>query len=119
VVNRLEITLKPELFDAEGEAIRRKARDYFNIHLDQVRTIHILTIDAKLTKEQLESARHLIFTNPVTHISSFEPLATDFDWAIWVGFRPGVRDNQGKNQVPTRGGCIHLSTLSSPRTAIG
>ncbi len=99
MVARLEITLKVELFDAEGEAIRRKARDYFNIHLDQVRTIHILTIDAKLTKEQLESARHRIFTNPVTHISSFEPLATNFDWAIWVGFRPGVRDNQGSTAV--------------------
>jgi len=99
VVARLEITLKVELFDAEGEAIRRKARDYFNIHLDQVRTIHILTIDAKLTKEQLESARHRIFTNPVTHTSSFEPLATNFDWAIWVGFRPGVRDNQGSTAV--------------------
>ena len=99
MVARLEITLKPELFDAEGETVRRKARDYFNIHLEQVRSIHILTIDAKLTKEQLESARQLIFTNPVTQISSFQPLATDFDWAIWVGFRPGVRDSQGSTAV--------------------
>jgi phosphoribosylformylglycinamidine synthase len=99
VVARLEITLKPELFDAEGEAVRRKARDYFNIHLDQVRTIHILTVDAKLTEEQLESARQRIFTNPVTQISSFTPLASNFDWAIWVGFRPGVRDNQGSTAV--------------------
>ena len=60
MVARLEITLKPELFDAEGEAIRRKARDYFNIHLDQVRTIQILTIDAKLSEEQLEAARYRI-----------------------------------------------------------
>ena len=99
MVARLEITLKAELFDAEGETIRRKARDYFNIHLEQVRTVHVLTIDAELTREQLESARHLIFTNPVTQISSFQPLATNFDWAIWVGFRPGVRDNQGSTAV--------------------
>ncbi len=99
VVARLEITLKPELFDAEGEAIRRKARDYFNIHLDEVRAIHILTIDCQLTNEQLESARHRIFTNPVSQISSFKPLATSFDWAIWVGFRPGVRDNPGSTAV--------------------
>jgi phosphoribosylformylglycinamidine synthase len=95
----LEITLKPELFDAEGESIRRKARDYLNIHLDEVRTIHVLTIDAQLTQEQLESARHRIFTNPVSQISAFSPLATSFDWAIWVGFRPGVRDNQGSTAV--------------------
>ena len=96
---RLEITLKPELFDAEGEAIKRKARDYFNINLDDVRTIHVLTIDAQLTDEQLESARHRIFTNPVSQVSSFKPLATSFDWAIWVGFRPGVRDNPGSTAV--------------------
>jgi phosphoribosylformylglycinamidine synthase len=96
---RLEITLKPELFDAEGEAIRRKARDYFNIHLDKVRSIHVLTIDAQLTQEQLESARHRIFTNPVSQISSFKPLTASFDWAIWVGFRPGVRDTQGSTAV--------------------
>lgn len=96
---RLEITLKPELFDAEGESIRRKARDYFNIHLDAVRTIHVLTIDAQLSDEQLEAARHRIFTNPVSQVSSFKPLATSFDWAIWVGFRPGVRDNPGSTAV--------------------
>ncbi len=96
---RLEIALRPELFDAEGETIRLKARDYFNIHLDGVRTIHILTIDAQLAHEQLELARHRIFTNPVSQVSSFEPLATSFDWAIWVGFRPGVRDNPGSTAV--------------------
>jgi phosphoribosylformylglycinamidine synthase II len=99
VVARLEITLKSDLFDAEGEAIRRKARDYFNIQLDEVRTIHVLTIDTQLTHEQLESARRQIFTNPVSQISSFKPLATSFDWAIWVGFRPGVRDNPGSTAV--------------------
>ena len=70
---RLEITLRPELFDAEGETIRLKARDYFNIHLDGVRTIHVLTIDAQLAHEQLELARHRIFTNPVSQVSSFKP----------------------------------------------
>ncbi len=96
---RLEITLKPELFDAEGEAIRRKARDYFNIHLEGVRTIHVLTIDAQLTHEQLDSVRRRIFTNPVSQISSFKPLDIPFDWGIWVGFRPGVRDNPGSTAV--------------------
>jgi phosphoribosylformylglycinamidine synthase len=92
---RLEIALKPELFDAEGEAIKGKARDYFAIHLDGVRAVHVLTIDADLTEEQLEGARSQIFTNPVTQISSLRPLAPPFDWAIWVGFRPGVRDTAG------------------------
>jgi len=96
---RLEIALRPELFDAEGEAIKRKARDYFNLHLDRVRTIQILTIDAELSRDQLEAARQQVFTNPVTQISSFQPLAAHFDWAVWVGYRPGVRDTAGSTAV--------------------
>jgi phosphoribosylformylglycinamidine synthase len=97
--HRLEITLKPELTDAEGEAIRRKAKDYFNIELDSVRTVHILTIDADLSAEQLKTLQHEIFTNPVTQISSYQPLASDFDQIIWVGYRPGVKDNPGATAV--------------------
>jgi len=97
--HRLEITLKPELFDAEGEGIRHKAADYFDIPVDRIRTVHILTIDADLTDAQLETIRSEVFTNPVTQVSSYEPLNLPFDWAIWVGFRPGVRDNPGSTAV--------------------
>ena len=36
---RIEIALKEELFDAEGEALRLKAKAYFGINLEKVRTI--------------------------------------------------------------------------------
>ncbi|MCP4686999.1 MAG: phosphoribosylformylglycinamidine synthase subunit PurS, partial [Desulfobacterales bacterium] len=97
--HRLEITLKPDLFDAEGEGIRRKADHYFGISLTGVRTIHVVTIDADLTPDQLETIRAEVFTNPVTQISSYEPLPTAFDWCVWVGYRPGVRDNPGATAV--------------------
>ncbi|MBW1741388.1 MAG: phosphoribosylformylglycinamidine synthase [Deltaproteobacteria bacterium] len=93
--SRLEITLKPDLFDAEGAAICRKANDYFGLDLESVRTVSILTIDIELTPDQLELIRTEIFTNPVTQVSAYQPLAIDFDWILWVGFRPGVRDNPG------------------------
>ncbi len=97
--SRIEITLKPELFDAEGEGLRRKADDYFGIKADSVRTIHIVTVDAQLTMDQLEAVRTQVFTNPVTQISSLAPLDIDADWIIWIGYRPGVRDNAGATAV--------------------
>jgi len=96
---RLEIALQDQLVDAEGESIRRKAFDYFGIRLLRVRSVHILTIDAKFNFEQLERIRAEIFTNPVTQISAFDPLGLPFDWTIWVGYRPGVRDNPGATAV--------------------
>ena len=97
--HRLEITLKPELIDAEGETLRRKAMDYFGIAVERVRTVAVITIDAELTPAQLETVRTEIFTNPVTQVSSFAPLPLDFDWVVWIGFRPGVRDNAGSTAV--------------------
>jgi phosphoribosylformylglycinamidine synthase II len=99
MVCRLEIALKETLIDAEGSGVKRKARDYFGFDVEDIRVIRILTIDADLTPEQLELARTQIFTNPVIEESSFKPLAGDFDWLIWVGFRPGVRDTGGSTAV--------------------
>ncbi|MCD6353185.1 MAG: phosphoribosylformylglycinamidine synthase [Proteobacteria bacterium] len=95
MAKRLEVALKPDLFDAEGESIKIQARDYFGIDLESVRLINIITIDAPLDFQQMKEIQTNIFTNPVTHISSFEPLNIEFDWAIWVGYRPGVRDTAG------------------------
>ncbi len=97
--HRLEITLKPEFLDAEGEMVRKKAADYFDIHAESVRTIHIVTIDADLSKDQLGKLQEEVFTNPVTQVSSYEPLPEPFDRIIWVGYRPGVRDNPGSTAV--------------------
>jgi len=97
--NRLEITLKSDLFDAEGEGIRQKATHYFGIDISSVRTIHVITIDANLSNDQLKKIQTEVFTNPVTQISSFEPLPVEFDWTIWVGYRPGVKDNPGSTAV--------------------
>ncbi len=44
---RLEITLKPDLRDAEGDRICKKANHYFGLSMDSIRTVHILTIDAQ------------------------------------------------------------------------
>jgi phosphoribosylformylglycinamidine synthase len=99
MVCRLEIALKESLIDAEGAGIKRKARDYFGFDVDDVRVIRVLTIDAALSEAQLEQVRNRIFTNPVTEVSSFKPLVADFDWRIWVGYRPGVRDTLGSTAV--------------------
>jgi phosphoribosylformylglycinamidine synthase subunit PurSL len=95
MVSRLEITLKKMLPDAEGAGIAGKARDYLGLEVHSVRVIRVLTIDANLDQDQLEMARTHLFTNPVTEKSSFAPIALDFDWLIWVSFRPGVRDTAG------------------------
>ena len=54
---RLEIGLKSHLTDAEGDGVRKKASDYFDIPLESVRVVQILTFDIDLTPENLEQIR--------------------------------------------------------------
>ncbi|MCU0586769.1 MAG: AIR synthase-related protein [Syntrophobacteraceae bacterium] len=116
MAERLEITLKPHLFDAEGAGLCRKIRDYFGWQVGQVRVIHVLTLDTALDASQLEGVRREVFTNPVTQQSSFKPLAGDLDWAVWVGFRPGVRDTAGSVAIEAIGDYLGR-TLSRDETA--
>ena len=92
---RLEIGWRPDLTDAEGEGVRRQAREYFGFDLTAVRVLRVLMLDVDLPLASLEAIRTEIFTHPTTQISSFQTLAQDFQWAIWVGFKPGVRDTAG------------------------
>ena len=92
---RLEIGWRADLSDAEGEGVRRQAREYFGLELATVRVLRVLMLDVDLSSESLEAIRTDIFTHPTTQESSFQTLARDFDWAIWVGFKPGVRDTAG------------------------
>lgn len=97
--HRIEIAHKPGLKDAEGAGLVNKAARYFGMEIDDVRTIHILTVESGLSTDQIDRVRNEIFTNPVTQISSLSPIDLDFDWCIWVGYRPGVKDNPGSTAV--------------------
>ncbi|MCW7752648.1 AIR synthase-related protein [Desulfobotulus sp. H1] len=92
---RLEIALKPDLADAEGLGVQKKIAEVFGIELDSVRCIQILTFNAELTEAESTLVMERIFCNPVSQVASYTPLDVDFDGCIWVGFRPGVRDNAG------------------------
>lgn len=99
MVSRLEIALKEHLFDPEGASLCRKIQDYFGWRVGSARVVRVLTMDTRLSESELEAVRGEIFTNPVTQRSSFGSLASGFDWAIWVGYRPGVRDTAGSVAV--------------------
>jgi len=113
---RLEIALKDHLVDAEGEGICQKANLYFGLELSRVRSIHVVTIDADLSAEQLETIQQAVFTNPVTQISAYTPLELEFDWTIWVGYRPGVRDNPGSTAMEAVEDILNLKL--DPKAAI-
>nr|WP_320193759.1 AIR synthase-related protein [uncultured Desulfobacter sp.] len=99
MISNIEITLKKDLRDAEGHSLVKKANRYFGIKIDDARCINIVTVESDLGPDELETIRREVFTNPVIQQSSLSPLEIDFNFCIWVGFRPGVRDNAGATAV--------------------
>ncbi len=98
---RVEVGLKPGLFDARGERTKRQILHAFpSLGTDvKIRCLDIYTIDASaLHDEWIREA----FLDPVVQdIAVNAPLTKDFDWYIEVGYKPGVTDNVGKSATYT------------------
>ncbi len=95
MISSIEIALKQELRDAEASSLKKKADSYFGIKIASARCIHIVTLESDLNGQELARVKDEILTNPVTQIASLCPLDIEFDWCVWIGFRPGVKDNAG------------------------
>lgn len=98
---RLEVALRAGVRDVRGEKIARRIKEHLNLEVKSVRIIKGYTIEG-LNQEELEIVKKEHFlSDPVLHETAYTPLAQGFDWAIEVGFRPGVTDNEGKTASET------------------
>ena len=95
--NRIEIALKEGVRDARGQRIKREIEHFLHLPVAEVRTIDVYTVDAAISPGELEQAAAGPFSDPVIQLWSIDrPLAVGFDYAVEVGFRPGVTDNVGR-----------------------
>jgi len=94
---RIEVALKESVRDARGERIKREIEHFLHVPVVAVRSIDVYTVDAPLSRSELEQAAAGPFSDPVIQQWSIDrPLAEGFDFAVEVGFRPGVTDNVGR-----------------------
>ena len=97
MAHRIEIALNDGVRDARGERIRREISEIFSLPVTTVRTIDVFTIDTSLSDSELQGVATGPLCDPVIqHASINLPSAAQFDWAVEVGFRPGVTDNIGR-----------------------
>ncbi len=92
---RLELTFLSHARDGRGEAVTHMSARDLGIRLDSVETRDIYLLDCSLDGEELEHVARA-FEDPVVqqaHLGSAP--ARPFDWAIQVGYKPGVTDNVG------------------------
>ncbi len=94
---RIVVGLKDGVRDARGERVRTEIRQHLGIELQRVQTLDVYTVDAELSDEEVAAAAAGPFSDPVIQQTAInQPLASDFDMLIEVGYRPGVTDNVGR-----------------------
>ncbi|HLO26424.1 MAG TPA: phosphoribosylformylglycinamidine synthase subunit PurS, partial [Geobacteraceae bacterium] len=97
MAHRIEIALRENIRDARGERIKREIEHFFKLPVRKVRTIDVYTVDADLSYGELEKAASEPFCDQVIQTWSIDrSQAAGFDFAVEVGFRPGVTDNVGR-----------------------
>ncbi|MGB2762238.1 MAG: phosphoribosylformylglycinamidine synthase subunit PurS [Minisyncoccales bacterium] len=104
MIHRIEVYFKKEIRDAKGESIKKRIKEDLGILVNEVKTVDVYTIDADLSKKQLDLLGGNLFANPVIQEFSIDSSPTTFcrkvvgvfDWLIEIGFKPGVTDNVAK-----------------------
>ena len=98
MANRIEVAIQPGRPDPAGAALRAQLEEDLGIRIADCRVIEVYTLHAALSPEELERVRTELFTDPIIEVSAANrALAQDYDYAIEVGFLPGVTDNVGKS----------------------
>ncbi len=101
MLTRIEVALRPDVVDVQGNNVAAKIKKELHLHVDRVRLIKVYTV-AGLSEAQIQTTLDRgALHDPVLHQAGTSPAAADFDWLIEVGFRPGVTDNEGKTARET------------------
>ena len=93
MVQRIEIQLKID--DARSKIIKKEINEEFSNLINNVVVSDVYTLDKDISKDNFEKIKELI-SNPICERISFEndcDFGLDFDFALEVGFLPGVTDN--------------------------
>ncbi len=100
---RFELGLKPQVRDVVGERVLRKIKGELGLELARVGIVRVYAVEG-LDQAQAQAVMDAAaLHDPVLHEISLAPIAKaeGFDWALEVGFRPGVTDNEARTARET------------------
>lgn len=92
---RVEIGVHPRHDDAVGRRVASEIRDSLALPVDRVRVVKVFTLAGLSRLEAERLVADGVLHDPVLQQASLTPVASDADWVLEVGYRPGVTDNEG------------------------
>ncbi len=98
---RIEVSVRPRHSDPLGRKVAHETGEALSIPVERARMVKVFTIGGASREEAEELVRQAALHDPVLQQAALEPVASDADWIIEVGFRPGVTDNEGRTARDT------------------
>ena len=96
MAHRIEIAYKAGARDVPGEKLKKRIKRDMGLDVN-AKVVAVYTIDSDLDKDILQILRDVAFVDPVIQEGYLDkPVPMTGDWAIEVGFKPGVTDNVGR-----------------------
>src|SRR5690349_17727899 len=96
-VYRLEIGLRLDQKDARGEGVAGTVRSFLGIDVKRVRTRDVYHLEANVTRDDAKRVLDELCDSIVQRGALDRLEGDEFDFAIGVGFKPGVTDPVGKS----------------------
>ncbi len=96
MAHRIEIAYKAGVRDVPGERLKAKLRRDMGVDVN-TKVVDVYTIDADIPGEILNILQTDAFVDPVIQQGYLDEAAPmEGDWAVEVGYKPGVTDNVGR-----------------------
>ncbi len=96
MAHRIEIAYKAGTRDVPGEKLKKRIKRDMGLNVD-AKVVEAYIIDADLKKETLDILKTDAFVDPVIQEGYVDtPVPMAGDWAVEVGYKPGVTDNVGR-----------------------
>jgi len=104
---KIEVSYKPEVFDAIGEGINQDIADLGITGVKRVRSSHLYWLEGELTEAEIDVICRSLLADTITQEYSFyevtqnseESELSENDWIVEVSYKPGVTDTVGNSVV--------------------
>jgi len=98
---RIEVASKPGLRDSKSLKLLKKILRDLGLPLENLNFIRVYIVEGTFSFDLLRAFAESALTDPVIEVFSinspiYRELNIHFDWALEIGYRPGVTDNEGK-----------------------
>ncbi len=91
----VRVTTREDLADPRAATLQRKAADWLNISIADAAVCDTYRCTMELSPGEQDRVVDELFVDPVAEEAVNRSVAADFDWVVTVGFKPGIKDNEG------------------------